>query len=193
MYRTAAQLLPALASPTMVYVVRTRTDPAAMTAAVRAAVREVDSGQPITKVRTMDQVVADSVTRRRSSLMLLALFAVLALALSAVGIYGVTSYSVAQRTRELGLRVALGARPVGVLGLVLGEAGALAGSGVLLGAGGALALNRVLSSLLYGVGAADPLTFGIVAVGLLLVALAAAYAPGRRAAEVDPIAALRDE
>ena len=193
MYRTAAQLLPALASPTMAYVVRTRSDPAAMTAAVRAAVREVDPGQPITKVRTMEQVVADSLTRRRSSLMLLGLFAGLALALSAVGIYGVTSYSVAQRTRELGLRVALGARPWGVLGLVLGEAGALAGLGVLLGAGGALALNRLLSSLLYGVGATDPLTFGLVGVGLLLIALAAAYAPGRRAAAVDPIAALRDE
>jgi putative ABC transport system permease protein len=193
MYRTAAQLLPALAQPTMVYVVRTRGDPAAMTAAVRAAVREVDPGQPITKVRTLEQVVADSLTRRRFSLMILGLFAALALALSAVGIYGVSSYSVAQRTRELGLRVVLGARPGGVLGLVLGEAGTLAGSGVLLGAGGALALNRVLSSLLYGVGAADPLTFCLVGAGLLLVALAAAYAPGRRAAAVDPMAALRDE
>ena len=193
MYRTAPQLLPALAAPTMVFVVRTRTDPAAMTAAVRAAVREVDPGQPVTKVRSMRQVVADSVSRRRFSLMLLGLFAALALALSAVGIYGVTSYSVAQRTRELALRVALGARPLGVLGLLLAEAGALAGAGVLLGAAGALALGRLISSLLYGVGAADPLTFATVAAGLVLVALAAAWPPGRRATEVDPITALRGE
>jgi putative ABC transport system permease protein len=208
MYRTAAQTLPALAQPNMVFVVRTRprlraspgaalvarrTDPAAMTAAVRAAVRQVDSGQPITKVRTLDQVVADSVSRRRFSLMLLACFAALALALSAVGIYGVTAYSVAQRTRELSLRVALGARPQAVLGLVLGEAAALAGAGILVGAAGALALGRVLSSLLYGIAAADPATFGAVAAGLLLVAVAAAYPPGRRATQVDPIAALRGE
>jgi predicted permease len=193
MYRTAAQTLPALAQPNMVFVVRTRTDPAAMTAAVRAAVRQVDPGQPITKVRTLDQVVADSVSRRRFSLMLLGLFAALALALSAVGIYGVTAYSVAQRTRELGLRVALGARPLAVLGLVLGEAAALAGVGIFAGAAGALALGRVLSSLLYGVGAADPPTFGVVAAGLLLVAIAAAYPSGRRATAVDPIAALRGE
>ena len=193
MYRTAPQLLPALAAPTMLFVMRTRTNPAAMTAAVRAAVREVDPGQPVTKVRTMEQVVADSVSRRRFSLMLLGLFAALALALSAVGIYGVTSYSVAQRTRELALRVALGARPLGVLGLLLAEAGTLAGAGVLLGAAGALALGRLISSLLYGVGAADPLTFATVAAGLVLVALAAAWPPGRRATEVDPITALRGE
>ena len=193
MYRTAPQLLPALAESTMVYVVRTRTDPAAMTAAVRAAVREVDPGQPVTKVRTMEQVVAESVSRRRFSLVLLGLFAALALALSAVGIYGVTSYSVAQRTRELALRVALGARPLGVLGLLLGEAGTLAVAGVLLGAAGALALGRLISSLLYGVGAADPLTFATVAAGLVLVALAAAWPSGRRATEVDPINALRGE
>ncbi len=193
MYRTASQLLPALAQSTMVFVVRTRAGPAARTAAVRAAVREVDPGQPITKLRTMEQVVADSVTRRRFSLMLLGLFALLALALSAVGIYGVTSYSVAQRTRELALRVALGARPLGVLGLLLAEAGMLAGAGVLLGAAGALALGRLISSLLYGVGAADPPTFGAAAAGLLLVAVAAAWSPGRRATEVDPIVALRNE
>ncbi|HEV3455262.1 MAG TPA: ABC transporter permease [Thermoanaerobaculia bacterium] len=193
MYRTAAQILPALASSSMAFVIRTRTDPAAMTAAVRAAVRQVDSGQPITKVRTLEQVVSGSVSRRRFSLMLLGFFAALALALSAVGIYGVTSYSVAQRTRELGLRVALGARPRAVLGLVVGEAALLAGGGVLLGAGGALALGRILSSLLYGVGAADPPTFGAAAAGLLLVAVAAAWSPGRRATEVDPIVALRSD
>src|SRR5216683_2524156 len=113
--------------------------------------RLTESATTCSKLRTMEQVVADSVSRRRFSLMLLGLFALLALALSAVGIYGVTSYSVAQRTRELALRVALGARPLGVLGLLLAEAGMLAGAGVLLGAAGALALGRLISSLLYGV------------------------------------------
>ncbi|HYL05793.1 MAG TPA: FtsX-like permease family protein, partial [Thermoanaerobaculia bacterium] len=193
MYRTAAQILPALAAANMAFVVRTSGDPGAMTAAVRAAVRQVDSGQPITKVRTLEQVVAASVSRRRFSLMLLGFFAGLALLLSAVGIYGVTSYSVALRTRELGLRVALGARPPAVLGLVLGEAAMLAGAGVLVGAAAALAFGRVLSALLYGVGPADPPTFAGVAAGLLLVAVAAAWPPGRRATEVDPIIALRNE
>ncbi len=193
MYRTAEQILPALASPNMAFVVRTRRDPAVLTAAVRAAVRQVDAGQPITKVRTLEQVVAGSLSRRRFSLVLVGCFAALALALSAVGIYGVTAYSVAQRTRELGLRMALGARPPAVLGLVMGEAAALAGVGVAVGAAGALALGRVLSSLLYGIGTADPATFAAVAAGLVLVALAAAYPPGRRATEVDPIIALRSE
>jgi putative ABC transport system permease protein len=193
MYRTAAQILPALARPYMVFVLRTQGDPGAAAAAARAAVRQVDPDQPITKVRTVEQVVADSVVRPRFSLMLAGLFAALALALSAVGIYGVTSYSVAQRTRELGLRVALGARPLGVLGLVLGEAARLAGLGILLGAAGALALNRAIASLLYGVGPTDPLTFAAVGAGLLLIVLAAAWPPGRRATEVDPIVALRGE
>jgi putative ABC transport system permease protein len=133
------------------------------------------------------------VIRRRFSLMLLGFFAVLALVLSTVGIYGVTSYSVAQRSRELGLRVALGASPPAVLGLVLGEAALLAGLGVLVGAAGALALGRVLGSLLYGIGPADPLTFGVTAAGLLLIAVAAAWSPGRRATEVDPNTALRSD
>jgi len=193
MYRTAAQLLPALAAADMVFVIRTSGDPAMMTRAVRAAVRQVEPGQPITKVRTLEQVVAGSVIRRRFSLMLLGFFAILALVLSTVGIYGVTSYSVAQRRRELGLRVALGARPPAVLGLVLGEAALLAGLGVLVGAAGALALGRVLGSLLYGIGPADPLTFGVTAAGLLLIAVAAAWSPGRRATEVDPNMALRNE
>jgi putative ABC transport system permease protein len=192
-YRTAAQTLPALARPYMIFVVRTLGDPAAMASAARAAVGEVAPGQPLTKVRTLRQVVDASLARRRFGLKLLGLFAAIALALSAVGIYGVTSYSVAQRSRELGVRTALGARRAGILGLVLGEAGRLAGAGILLGVAGALAARRAIASLLYGVGAADPLTFAAVAGGLLLIALAAAYAPGRRAAEVDPITALRGE
>ncbi len=193
MYRTATQTLPALARSYMVFVARGRGAPAALAAAARAAVRQVDRDQPIVKVRTLDQVMADSVARRRFSLMLLGLFAALALALSAVGIYGVTSYSVAQRTRELGLRMALGARRGALLGLVLGEAGALAALGVALGVGAGFALTRVLSSLLYGVASTDPPTFAAVALGLPLIALGAAYRPALRATEVDPITALRGE
>jgi putative ABC transport system permease protein len=193
MYRTAAQILPALATPYLVFVLRTRGDPGAMAAAARAAVRQVDPAQPITSVRTLEQAVARAFARPRFSLMLAALFGALALALSAVGIYGVTSYSVAQRTRELGLRVALGARPLGVLGLVMGEAARLAGLGILLGAAGALALNRAIVSLLFGVAPTDPLTFAAVAAGLLVIALAAAWPSGRRATEVDPVVALRGE
>jgi predicted permease len=193
MYRTAAQTLPALARSYMVFVVRGSGPAAALASPARAAVRQVDRDQPIVKVRTLEQVADDSVARRRFSLMLLGLFAALALALSAVGIYGVTSYSVAQRTRELGLRMALGARPGTVLGLVLGEAGALAAVGVALGVGGGLALTRVLSSMLYGVASTDPPTFAAVALGLPLIALGAAYLPARRATDVDPIEALRAE
>jgi predicted permease len=192
MYRTAAQILPALATQSMVFVLRTRGDPGAMAAAARAAMRQVDPAQPITSVRTLEQAVAKAFVRPRFSLMLATLFAALALALSAVGIYGVTSFSVAQRTRELGLRVALGARPLGVLGLVMGEAARLAGLGILLGAAGALALNRAIASLLFGVTPTDPLTFAAVAAGLLLIALAAAWPSGRRATEVDPVVALRE-
>ena len=192
-YRTAAQILPALARPYMAFVVRTRADPAALVAACREAVRQVDPDQPLTKIRTLEQVVTESVAQRRFSALLLGLFAGLALALSAVGIYGVTSYAVAQRTRELGLRMALGARPGAVLGLVLREACRLAGAGVLLGVAGAVALNRAIASLLYGIGPTDPLTYLAVGAGLFLVALAAAWPPGRRATEVDPIEALRSE
>jgi ABC-type antimicrobial peptide transport system permease subunit len=177
----------------MVVVLRTQGAPGGLAAAARAAVREVDSDQPIANVRTLEQVVADSVAPRRFNLMLLGIFAVLALLLSAVGIYGVTAYSVAQRTRELGLRMALGAQRQGVLNLVLKEAAGLAGLGVLLGLAGAFALTRLMASLLYGVGSTDPLTFVAVAVVLTLIALVAAYLPGRRATRVDPIVALKAE
>jgi ABC-type antimicrobial peptide transport system permease subunit len=180
-----------------VIAVRTGGDPASFADEARAAIHEVDRDQPLTNVRTMGQVVSDSVSQRRFSLMLLGLFALLALALAVVGIYGVTAYSVAQRTREMGLRIALGAQPKGVIGLVMGEAGVLAGIGVVLGVIAAFAATRLLSArlsdLLYQVHATDPLTFVAVALGLTLVALLAAWVPGRRATRVDPIIALRGE
>jgi putative ABC transport system permease protein len=184
--------LPAAQMPRqMSFVVRAAGDPRTLAAAVRAAVHEVDRDTPVSALRTLDQVVADSVASRRFNLLLLALFAGLALALSAVGIYGLTSYAVVQRTRELGLRMALGALPSGLVRLLLAEVGALAGAGLLVGLAAALALTRVMASLLFGVGSTDPVTFAGVGVGLALIALVAAWVPGRRATLLDPMVALR--
>jgi predicted permease len=173
------------------FVLRTGRDPRSVIQEARAAVYAVDRDQPVAQVRTMEQVVAQSMAARRFNMVLLGAFAGLALLLAAVGIYGITAYSVAQRTREMGLRMALGAQRGSVLGLVLKEAGALAliglGAGLLL----AFAATRVMASLLYGVGTTDPATFASVAAGLALVSLAAAWVPGRRATQVDPIVAMR--
>jgi putative ABC transport system permease protein len=172
-------------------VVRTSRDPESLAREVRAAVFAVDPNQPVDKVRTMEQVVSESVAGRRFNMVLLGVFAVLALVLAAVGIYGITSYSVVQRTREMGLRMALGAQPGAVLGLVLRETGTLAlvglGAGLLL----AVAATRVMASLLFGVGATDPTTFAGVSLALAAVSLLAAYLPGRRATRIDPMVALR--
>jgi len=189
-----AQMLPALMPYQVEFALRTaHGDPLLLAAAARAAVREVDPDQPITDVRSMTDLMASSVAKRRFSLLLLCLFAALALVLSVAGIYGITSYSVAQKTRELGLRLALGALPAEVLRLVLLRAGALAGLGVAVGVVAALLLTPLMSALLYGVGRTDPLTFVAVSLGLTLVALVAAYLPGRRAMRVDPLVALRAE
>jgi putative ABC transport system permease protein len=195
MYMTVDQAPEPLTPYWVWFVTRTRVDPHALAAAARNAVHEVDRDQPITQVRTMDEVVADSIATRRFSLLLLGLFAALALVLSVVGIYGITSYSVVQRTRELGLRMALGAQPAEVLALVVKEAGALAALGVALGVVAAFAATRTrwMTVLLYKVGATDPLTFAGVALGLALVALVAAYLPGRRATRVSPMVALRTD
>jgi len=192
-YEPPAQIPDPLMPNQLMVVVRTSGDPRSIANAARAAVHEVDRNQPVTNVRTLEKLVDDSVANRRFSLLLLGLFALLALVLSAVGIYGLTAYSVVQRTRELGLRIALGAKPEGVLGLVLGEAGKLTGVGVVLGLVLAFVFNKVMASLVYGVASTDPLTFVGVALGLLAIALLAAYFPGRRATKVDPIVALRSE
>jgi putative ABC transport system permease protein len=193
LYRTTAQLGAGMMPKKMLYVVRSGGDPRPLAAAVRGAVYEVDPDQPVANVRTLDRVVADSVAARRFNLLLLGLFAALALALAAVGIYGITSYAVVQRTRELGLRMALGAQPGEVLRLLVTEAGALAGLGLGLGLAAAWALTRVMASLLYGVGSTDPATFAGVALALLLIALASAWVPGRRATKLDPMVALRTD
>jgi len=173
------------------FAVRTQTDPRQLVTALQREVWAIDKDQPLTNIKTLDEVIADSVAQRRFPALLLLLFAFVALVLTMIGIYGVISYSVSQRTAEIGIRVALGARPGDVLRLVLRQALWLIGVGITGGLLGAYALSRYLSSLLFAITAADPPTYGVVAVMLAVVALFACYAPARRAARVDPVVALR--
>ena len=161
--------------------------------AVEQALLTRDTQLPATKVETMDQVMLESTAQKNFDLLLLGIFAASALLLAAVGVFGVTSFSVQQRTHEIGIRVALGAPRSSVLALVLGQGLAAAMAGVGIGIVAALALTRFLSSLLFGVKPNDPLTFGIVALVLAGIALLAAYIPARRATEVNPMVALRHE
>jgi putative ABC transport system permease protein len=153
----------------------------------------VDPTEPVYGARTMDQVVAAALAQRRFTMLLLALFAVTALTLSAIGIYGITAYFVSQRTHEIGIRMALGAAPHDVLRLVLGQGIRLAVVGAAAGLAGALAITRAIDRLLYGIGARDPLTFVVLAAVLTGIALAACDVPARRATKLDPIIALRYE
>jgi predicted permease len=172
-------------------VVKTEVEPTSLAAAVRKTVWELDKDQPVSDVRTMEDVLSDSIARQRFSTLLLGIFAALALALAAVGIYGVMSYTVAQRTREIGIRMALGAQAGSVLRLMLRQGLKLASAGVVLGLAGALLLTRLMSSMLFGVSATDPLTLVTISLVLVGVALLACYIPARRAAKVDPLSALR--
>lgn len=175
------------------FIARTSAEPAAMLPALRRAVWSEDKGAPITDVETMDQVVAGNIAEPRFQTLLLGSFGVLGLMLAMVGIYGVISYSVRQRTREIGVRMALGAQPQDVLRMVIGEGMWLAGAGIILGVGGALALTRFLRSLLFEIKPTDPATFVGVAIVLAIVALAACWIPARRAMKVEPMEALRYE
>jgi putative ABC transport system permease protein len=160
---------------------------------VRAVVAEVEPNQPIHNLMTMEQRLANTTASRRLNTVLLGSFAAVALVLAVVGIYGVMSYAVTQRRREIGVRMALGAQRNNVLGLVIGGGLRLTLAGVVIGLIGALALTRYLSTLLYSVKATDPVTFLAVAVALMGVALFASWLPARRAAKVDPMVALRTE
>jgi putative ABC transport system permease protein len=173
--------------------VRTARDPLSLTAAVRGQVAQIDQEQPVANITTMEKVLADSLARPRFSTLLLGIFAGVALILAAVGIYGVMAYTVAQRTHEIGIRVALGAQAGDVLRLVIRQGLMLTFVGVASGLGAALIMTRVMASLLYGVSATDPLTFAIIPVLLTGVALAASFIPARRAMKVDPMVALRYE
>jgi putative ABC transport system permease protein len=180
-------------SADMNLVVRSPMDPASLTSAIRAAVAAIDKDQPIFDVHTMQQLVDDSISTRRLTLVLLGIFSALALMLAAIGIYGVMAYSVALRTQEIGIRMALGAQQKDVLRLILGQGARIAFFGVAIGLGAAAALARLLSSLLFSVSTSDPITFAAVSVLLLAIALLACYVPARRALRVDPIIALRYE
>ena len=181
------------AVPTMTWVVRTAADPRAAASYTRAAIRAVDAKLGISDVATMEQVLADSTSDRRLNMLLFALLGGLALVLAAVGVYGVVACSVTQRTHEIGVRMAIGARPADVVRMMLNEGGRLAMVGVALGSLVALAGARLIRGLLFEVSATDPLTFAASAAGLLGVTLLASYIPARRATRVDPMVALRGE
>jgi putative ABC transport system permease protein len=181
------------AYPFMTVAIRTAADPKAIVPAAAAALHDIDPHIAAADVRTMSEVVDVSVAERRLTMLLLAVFASIALLLAAVGIYGVISYTVTQRTQEIGIRMALGAQRGQVLSMVVRQALVLAGAGILIGAAGAMLLTGLMRNLLFGVQPSDPLTFAAVAGMLGIVAAAAASVPGLRATRVDPVIALRTE
>ena len=177
----------------MIFVLRTSGDPLTMVPSVRRAVGEVDPNKPVTNIRTVEQSLDQQVTYVRLYVVLLGVFGAIAAVLAAVGIYGVMSYSVVQRTHEIGIRMAVGASSSNVLILILRQALVLVAIGLILGLAGSLALTRLLKSALFGVTATDPATFVGVSLLLLCVALLASLIPTRRAVSVDPTVALRYE
>ena len=177
----------------MTVMVRTEGDPLALAGAVRGAVKELDPNQPVYGIQTMEDALSGEIAQERFNAFLLAGFAVIALLLASIGIYGVISYSVSQRTNEIGIRMALGAQREDVFRLVVGQGMLLAAAGLGLGLVVSFALTRFLANLLYGVSATDPVTFAGVSVVLGAVALLACYLPARRAMKVDPMVALRYE
>jgi putative ABC transport system permease protein len=177
----------------MSVVVRTAVEPASLAPDVRRIVAEVDKSAPVSEVKTMEHIVSESVTQPRFNLFLLGLFGGIALLLSAAGIYGVTAYSVTQRTHEFGIRMALGAQVGDVLRMILGQGMLLIVAGIVVGLVASFALTRLMKSLVFGVSVTDPLTFVAITLLLSVVALIACYIPARRATKVDPLVALRYE
>jgi putative ABC transport system permease protein len=192
---TPAAYYPAAATvwPLMDVVMRTSGDPLALVPAVRQVVRQMDPDIPISNARTEEQWITANSAQPRLNAALLGIFATLALVIAAVGVYGILAYSVTQRTREIGLRMALGASRGGVLRLVVREGMTVGIAGIVVGVAGALALGRTVASLVFGVRVYDPATFVIVVATLTLVALAACTIPAARAARVDPQVALRGD
>ena len=178
---------------TMYLVARTTGDPLSLAAAVTKAARDMDPNVPVYDIKSMEQLLSESLARRRFAMLALGLFAAVAMLLAVIGIYGVMSYAVAQRTREIGIRMAMGAQTSDVLKLIVRQGMSLAGIGVGIGLAGAVAVTRVMASLLFGVSATDPATFAAIALLLGGVALLACYVPARRATKVDPMIALRYE
>jgi predicted permease len=176
-----------------VFVLRTKSDPLSLRDAVRAEVRSADADYIVSNIRSMDEVVGGTLAARRFLLMLLGTFAGIALLLAAVGIYGVISYSVSQRTREIGIRMALGARPADILRSIVGLGAGLSFAGIALGVAASFFLTRFMSTLLFGIGRTDPLTFCVVAIALGLVAVCASFVPALRGSKADPLEALRCE
>ena len=172
---------------------RASGDPASLAAAIRSQVFAIDKDQPVTAIRTVNEVIASTTAPRRFNTLLLAIFAAVAMALAATGVYSVISYSVTQRAQEVGVRMALGAQPGDVIRLILKQGLALTFIGVAAGVLGGIAAARAMSGLLYGVTATDPATFVAISLLLVIVATLACYLPARRAARVEPMAALRSE
>jgi ABC-type antimicrobial peptide transport system permease subunit len=175
------------------WIVRTSQEPTSLTAAIEREFLAVDGQLPVSKFRTMEQVISESTARSNFNMLLLTIFAGTALLLAALGIYGLMSYSVEQRTQEIGIRVALGANGSDMLRMVIGRGLLLAGIGLAAGLAAAFGLTRLLSSLLFGVKANDPIAFGAVVLTLAAVAWVAVYIPARRATRIDPLVALRYE
>jgi predicted permease len=179
--------------PGVFLVARTASEPASLASAIRSSIQQIDRELPVFRVTTMERMVTESMTQRRFAMTLLGIFAVVALILASVGLYGVMSYSVTHRTNEIGIRMALGAKVTDVLAMVVGQGMKLSLAGVGIGLAGAFALTRVMRTLLFSVSATDPLTYVVVALLLSGVSLVACYVPARRATKVDPMEALRYE
>jgi putative ABC transport system permease protein len=176
---------------TMTLVVRGRGDVSAVVATTKAVVHEIDPTLALFNIRTVDDIIQQSLGQPRLNTMLLSFFAIIAVSLAIIGIYGVVSYSVAQRTQEIGVRMALGAAQRDVLTLILREGGMLAMIGVVVGVGGALVATRFIQSWLFGIERMDPTTIVVTSVGLIVIAIGASYLPARRASRVDPLVAMR--
>jgi putative ABC transport system permease protein len=175
----------------MYFVVRTSGEPMNLANAVKRAVAEVDPNTPVAGLRTLQENLNDQVGNMRIYMLLLGLFGIVSVILAATGIYGVMAYSVAERTREIGIRMALGAGSANVLGMILRQAGVMIAAGIAIGTAGAVSLTGLMQSALYGITPTDPGTYGAVCVLLVLIALLASAIPTRRAVRVDPTIALR--